>query len=329
MNSQKMSLVRICSIDGCKSKHSGKGFCEQHYRKYKKYGNPLHIFEHIVRLCSINGCNNKHKGKDFCEKHLDRLKKHGNAEYQRLPKVCSINGCNNKHKGKSFCDKHLAKFREHNDPLYVADPKETSRKLSEAGRGRKQSEAEIKKRSISMTGKKFSDEHKRNLSKALKGKRLGTKLSESTRQKMIIAQNKPEKKEIVRKTLRKNRHNQQKPNLQELKIKKILMNAKVDFKMFVNVPYNLKKELRQHEADFLILPNKIIEHNGKYAHADPRLYSSNKKIYDKIAGDIWKKEKIMLKQIRKEGYRILVVWELDLKKDIEKTTKKILKFAKS
>tara|TARA_B110000438_G_C15165247_1_gene373568 strand:+ start:118 stop:441 length:324 start_codon:yes stop_codon:yes gene_type:complete len=107
------------------------------------------------------------------------------------------------------------------------------------------------------------------------------------------------------------------------------MNAEVDFKMFVNVTYNLKKELRQHETDFLIPPNKIIEHNGKYIHADPRLYSSNKKIYDKIAGDIWKKEKIMLKQIRKEGYRILVVWELDLKKDIEKTTKKILKFALS
>ena len=322
-------MVRLCSVDGCKSKHSGKGFCAHHYRKYKKYGNPLHISAHVTRLCSIKECSNKHKGKSFCEKHLDRFKKYGNAEYQRLPKVCSIKGCSNKHKGKSFCDKHLTKFREHNDPLYVADPKETSRKISEAGMGRKQSEAEKNKRSVSMTGRKFSDQHKANLSKALKGKRLGTKLSESTRQKMIIAQNKPEKKEIARKTLRKNRHNQQKPNLQELKIKKILMNAEVDFKMFVNVTYNLKKELRQHETDFLIPPNKIIEHNGKYIHADPRLYSSNKKIYDKIAGDIWKKEKIMLKQIRKEGYRILVVWELDLKKDIEKTTKKILKFAKS
>ena len=47
------------------------------------------------------------------------------------------------------------------------------------------------------------------------------------------------------------------------------------------------------------------------------------------ASDIWKREKIILKQIKKQGYKILVVWEEDLLNNTEETTKKILKFARS
>ncbi len=46
------------------------------------------------------------------------------------------------------------------------------------------------------------------------------------------------------------------------------------------------------------------------------------------ASEIWKREKIILKQIKKQGYKILVIWEEDLLKDTENTTKKILRFAK-
>ena len=45
------------------------------------------------------------------------------------------------------------------------------------------------------------------------------------------------------------------------------------------------------------------------------------------ASEIWKRERIMLRQIRKKGYKILVIWQLDLYNDTENTTKKILKFA--
>ena len=45
--------------------------------------------------------------------------------------------------------------------------------------------------------------------------------------------------------------------------------------------------------------------------------------------DIWNEEDTVLNQIKKQGYRILIIWGMDLEKDIENTTKKILKFAKS
>jgi hypothetical protein len=30
-----------CSVDGCKSPYLAKGFCERHYSRWKRYGNPL------------------------------------------------------------------------------------------------------------------------------------------------------------------------------------------------------------------------------------------------------------------------------------------------
>ena len=33
--------MKICSVDGCASKHQGLGFCRKHYKRFKTYGNPL------------------------------------------------------------------------------------------------------------------------------------------------------------------------------------------------------------------------------------------------------------------------------------------------
>lgn len=32
---------RVCKVNGCKKKHSGKGYCEAHLTRYRKYGRPL------------------------------------------------------------------------------------------------------------------------------------------------------------------------------------------------------------------------------------------------------------------------------------------------
>ncbi len=33
--------MRICSIPGCDNKYYGKDYCNKHYKRFKKYGNPL------------------------------------------------------------------------------------------------------------------------------------------------------------------------------------------------------------------------------------------------------------------------------------------------
>ena len=80
---------------------------------------------------------------------------------------------------------------------------------------------------------------------------------------------------------------------------------------------------------------KIIEYNG-YAgrHCDPRDGFKPDDIQEvhnkpKRVQDIWNEEKMVLDQIRKEGYDVLVVWEYDFLKDFENEKKKILKFANS
>jgi very-short-patch-repair endonuclease len=140
-------------------------------------------------------------------------------------------------------------------------------------------------------------------------------------------------KESIQDNLYPSKHNQVKPNKRESQIGQILTDAEIRFKFHRSVDYQtLQNEHRKKEVDIFIRPKKIIEHNGTYNHADPRKYKSDDLIreHGKMikASEIWKREKIILKQIKKQGYKILVIWEEDLLKDIENTTKKILKFAK-
>ena len=72
-----------------------------------------------------------------------------------------------------------------------------------------------------------------------------------------------------------------------------------------------------------------VTNNGTYDHADPRKYSPDSKIRKSTAEDIWKKEKMILDSLKKEGYRILIIWQFDLEKNNENTATKILKFVES
>lgn len=59
-------VPRICSINGCESFHYGKGYCQKHYVKFKKYGDPLGFhpkrplmerFEEKVELVPFSACH--------------------------------------------------------------------------------------------------------------------------------------------------------------------------------------------------------------------------------------------------------------------------------
>jgi len=213
----------------------------------------------------------------------------------------------------------------------------TRKKMSESKKLQIFSEATKKKISKTLTGRIVPESTRKKLSESLTGRispmkgRIPSKLH---KKRISKANSTPKNKQKSRERLRNTRHNQVKPNNQELKIKKILIDASMDFNihfdMHVNIPLNTTQiEQNSKEVDFLILPNKIIEFNGTYPHADPRKYKPDDKIWSKIAKNIWKKESIVLEQLRKQDFKILVVWEMDLMKDFEKTTKKILRFAKA
>ncbi len=65
---------------------------------------------------------------------------------------------------------------------------------------------------------------------------------------------------------------------------------------------------------------KIIEYNGRY-HFDNRKFGPDEihEVHRKptVVKDLWANEEMILDQIRKEGYQILIVWEKDFLHDLK------------
>jgi len=307
----------------------GRKFSEEHRKKLSEAGkNRPKISEATSKKMS-----EAMKGRKFS----DEWKKKLSEARKKRPKISEATSkkMSKAQKGRKSSDATRKKISEAGKGRKFSEA--TRKKMSESQKGKKHSEATRKK--LSENAKNMSKEHRKKMSEAAKKRpkpseatrkkiskaQKGRKVSEATRKKLSENWDSPEMKELARKNLRKNRHNQVKPNKQELKIKKILIESKIEFSMFVNVKYSHL----QHEADFLIKPNKIIEFNGTYSHADPRKYKPDHKIWNKIAKDVWERDKKIIDGMKQQGYKVLVVWEQDFNQDTENTTKQILKFAKS
>ena len=337
-------MVKLCSVENCKNEYRARGYCNSHYKRLMKYGDPLHVPNpeetRKKQSESKKGIIPWNKGKTgvYRDESLKQMsisqKKNAKSHFKKgnLNPMYGKTGKKNPMYGK----KHTDESNEKNRQKHL---------------GKKASEETRKKQSIKKKGVPLSQSHRDNISKSKTGKKnpmYGKKgkdnpffghhhTEEVKRKKSIISKeftNRPEVKEAQREVLRKSRLNQIKPNKRESQIGQILTDAEIRFKFHRNIEYQtLQNEHRKKEVDIFIRPKKIIEHNGSYSHADPRKYKPDDLIreHGKMvkASEIWKREKIILKQIKKQGYKILVIWEQDLLKDTENTTKKILRFAKS
>ena len=71
----------ICSVDGCERVHAALGLCRAHYKRYKKYGDPL-VTKKMANgtapaVCTLDGCDRPHHAKGLCSLHFGRLRYHG------------------------------------------------------------------------------------------------------------------------------------------------------------------------------------------------------------------------------------------------------------
>lgn len=73
---------------------------------------------------------------------------------------------------------------------------------------------------------------------------------------------------------------------------------------------------------------KIIEINGSYWHADPRVYSSNDMLVCNglTASAVRERDTIKHEYAKKFGYDVLVIWEIDWHSDKEASIQKMLEF---
>lgn len=74
-------MLRTCSIEGCATKHYAMGWCNKHWSRWRKHGDPL-LGARTVRLCSIEGCDRKHLRNGFCNMHDFRNRKFGDPHHK-------------------------------------------------------------------------------------------------------------------------------------------------------------------------------------------------------------------------------------------------------
>lgn len=112
----------------------------------------------------------------------------------------------------------------------------------------------------------------------------------------------------------------------------ILKENKISFK----IEKKIKKPKGYYYAyDILISgKNKIIEVYGDYWHGNPLIYKENDLILKNTTNEIkvkdkWEKDKIKNNFAIENSFEVLIVWEYDLKNNLDLTIKKIIEYAKS
>lgn len=105
-----------CKVDGCERVHYGLGYCKNHYRAFKKYGedfinrDDFKVYEDDLKKCKVEGCNGTHKAQGYCERHYDQIRKHGTILPDE-PKICKFEGCCKPHFGLGYCEKHYKELK--------------------------------------------------------------------------------------------------------------------------------------------------------------------------------------------------------------------------
>ena len=72
-------MTRRCSVDGCGKRHYCRGWCESHYQRWRKNGDPLggkHYADNSGR-CAADGCDSAAKLAGYCKRHHHKLRRYG------------------------------------------------------------------------------------------------------------------------------------------------------------------------------------------------------------------------------------------------------------
>jgi len=212
----------------------------------------------------------------------------------------------------------------------------------------KETNPSLMKTSITLTGKKFTAKRIKNIGKATRKYFREHPETRKKQSKTLIKyyQEHPEAKEKASEIttkyyqehpeaiiiLRERRAKQKFPSKDskpELLTQSILKKHKISFKKH----HNFKLSKSYHQADIVIEPNHVIEVFGDYWHCNPKKYDgeSFKKVRRKIIKikEVWKYDRYVINGMKKQGYKVLVIWESELKNELENTTQKILKFLKN
>jgi hypothetical protein len=107
----------------------------------------------------------------------------------------------------------------------------------------------------------------------------------------------------------------------------------------LNIEYQAEFAIKRHKGLYyfdciLINTNKLIEINGDYWHANPKIYKPNDLILKGSSGEImaknkWLSDKRKINYAKKNGFEVLTIWELDIKLNERQEIQRIIDYAKN
>jgi len=351
-------VTKICTRPGCEKKRNARGWCSTHYNNWKRRGDPDTFADpEDTRKKQSESAKKRIKrdgvwndgltaetdervakyaktltGREFTKKHRKNI---GNSKIGKSSWNNGLTAETDERVAES--GKKQSKTKQASPPLAWNDglTAETDERVAKSAKTLSQT----KKKNVDegtytspMQDKKHTD-----VAKKKNADKHRHPLSAKTIALLIKQRNTPEAHKRLQKQWRDTRKKMGRPNKPEKQIGEILSEVGIKYKFLQDISYKtIDNKFASKEMDIVWKDSmgnkKIIEYNGRY-HFDPREHKPDEihEVHNKPTKcqDLWDDEKMVLDQIRKEGYEILVVWQYDFLKDFENEKKRILKFANS
>jgi hypothetical protein len=72
-------MPKQCTVDGCTGPAKTRGWCNKHYQRWWKHGDPeaVAVRVHVSETCSVEGCDAVARRRGYCDTHYARWRAHG------------------------------------------------------------------------------------------------------------------------------------------------------------------------------------------------------------------------------------------------------------
>ena len=116
----------MCTVEHCGRKHYSRGWCQAHYKRWRRYGDVLEdvpIGRPPAGPCRASGCELAAEAKQLCHGHFQRLLRTGDIREaepltrRKQPTHCTIDACARGTQAAGLCGTHYARARKHGEPL--------------------------------------------------------------------------------------------------------------------------------------------------------------------------------------------------------------------